>query len=77
MYSSNEDGNAADRLADLPTWGPFADYRMRGNVAEEIRGRLNNIAEAKADLTEERAWQLRKMVDASLKGRNASPYQQR
>lgn len=77
MYSANEDGGAADRLEDLPTWGPLADWRMKGKIVDECRRRLMNVEEAQQQLDEPKAWQLRKMLDATLKQRNATPYQQR
>ena len=77
MYSSNEDGEAAGRLEDLPTWGPLADYRMKNKILAECQRRIGNVVEAQNQLDVKKAWQLRKMVDASLKAKAATPYQQR
>jgi len=77
MYSANEDGGAADRLEDLPTWGPLADWRMKGKIVDECRQRIANVEKAQHQLNEKKAWQLPRMVDATLKQRNATPYQKR
>lgn len=78
MYAANEDGNAADRLEDLPTWGFFADSRMRSKVLEELYKRLDNNREAMDDLTDEdRVWDLPKVIDLGLKGRNAKPFEEK
>lgn len=77
MSSANEDGGAAERLEDLPTWGPFADWRMKGKIVDECRRRIMNVEEAQSQLNQSKAWQLPKMVDATLKQRGATPYQQR
>ena len=77
MYSDNEDGGAADRLADLPTSGWFADYRLKDKLVTECRERIANVEQAQSQLDEKKAWQLSRMVDATLKQRAATPYQQR
>ncbi len=77
MYSDNQDGGAADRLDDLPTSGWFADYRMKDKLVSECRERIANVEEAQSQLDEKKAWQLPRMVDATLKQRGSAPYQQR
>jgi hypothetical protein len=77
MYSSNADGGAADRLDDLPTWGIFADFRLRDKISSEIRRRISNVEQSQGELDESTAWQLPEMIEATLKKKGAAPYQQR
>jgi hypothetical protein len=77
MYSANEDGGAAERLDDLPTWGLWADSRMKSKIVMECDERINNVDTALKGLNEDKAWQLPKMIDASLKGRGAAPHEAR
>ena len=78
MYATNEDGGAAGRLEDLPTWGPLADYRMKNRIAEELRTKIENNRSAARDLSDaERVWGLPLMVDAALRGQGAPAYKQR
>ncbi len=77
MYAENEDGGAAERLEDLPTWGPLADWRMTDKLVSECRRRIMNVEEAQSQLNVSKAWQLPRMVDATLKTMTAPPHQQR
>ena len=78
MYAENEDGKAADRLQDLPTWGFFADSRMREKVIQELSRRLENNREATEDLKDEnRVWELPRVIDLALRGRNAKPHEEK
>jgi hypothetical protein len=77
MYSSNEDGGAAERLDDLPTWGLWADSRMKSKIVMECRDRINNVETALEGLDEDKAWQLPKMIAASIKARGAAPHEAR
>lgn len=77
IYAQNEDGAAAVRLDDLPTWGPLADYRMKNKLAEECLRRIGNVQEADSQLDLGKAWQLPRMVDATLRNMAAAAHQQR
>jgi hypothetical protein len=78
MYASNDDGAAAERLEDLPTWGPFADFRMKRKIVEELLKKIENNRSAAQDLGDaDRVWSLPQMVDAALRGQAAPAYKQR
>lgn len=77
MYAENEDGKAADRLGSLPTWGLFADSRMKAKIYGECVDRLLNNQSAAEDMAEDaRIWSLPKMIQLTVKGKSATSYQE-
>ncbi|MFD0734663.1 HNH endonuclease [Planotetraspora mira] len=78
MYTDNEDGKAASRLEDLPTWGILADRRLKKNVVTEIDSRIGDNLTASRSLNDkEKAWELPKIIDLTLKGKQAKPFEEK
>lgn len=78
MYAANESGDAADRLDDLPTWGLFKDTRMKANVYDDCTERIDNNDSAAGTLSgdPEKVWSLPKMIEQTLRAKQAKPFQQ-
>ena len=78
MYAYNEDGMAAARLEDLPTWGLLADWRLMDKISDEAHRRVKANEEAQKDMQDSaRVWSLPRMLDLTLKQRKAKAFQER